>query len=198
MENLVIRLEERKDWKKVEVITREAFWEEDRIKDIGIGATEHYMVHMMRGNEGIRELTFVAELNGNIIGHIIYTKNSYVLQPDGSKREVLNFGPLSVLPRYQNQGVGSALMDYSIKRAEELGYGAIVFFGHPTYYPRFGFKEAKEFGITTIRGTNYPAFMAMELQPGYLNEVTGKYIEAFIYNEDLTKEPAKEFDKLFI
>lgn len=155
------------------------------------------MVHMMRENEGIRELTFVAELEDEIVGHVIYSKGSYILQSDGTKKKALNFGPLSVLSKYQKKGIGSALMKYSIKRAKELGYGAILFFGHPTYYPKFGFKEAKEFGITTKKGDNFPAFMAMELQEGNLSGVTGRYVEAPIYDDSLTKEAAKEYDKLF-
>lgn len=197
MENIKIRHEERKDWQEVELLTRKAFWRDERVEKIGVGATEHYMVHKMRENEGIKELTFVAEIGEEIVGHIIYSKNSYILQPDGSKKEVLNFGPLSVLPKYQKQGVGSALMVYSITQAKELGYGAILFFGHPTYYPKFGFKQAQDFEITTAQGTNFPAFMAMELQAGYLSKVSGKFIEAPIYDEDLTKGPAKEYDKLF-
>ena len=55
---------------------------------------------------------------------------------------VLNFGPLSVLPEYQRQGVGKALVQAMIKKAKRLDYGAILFFGRPEYYPRFGFQEA--------------------------------------------------------
>jgi len=195
LKNIKIRLEEREDWSEVELLTRKAFWRDDRIEKIGIGATEHYMVHMMRGNEGIKELTFVAEIEGKIVGHIIYSNDSYVLQADGSKKKVLNFGPISVLPEYQKHGIGSALMNHSIMSAKDLGYGAILFFGHSIYYPRFGFKEAKEFGITTEWGNNFPAFMAMELQEGYLKGISGKFIESPIYNEDITKVAAKEYDK---
>lgn len=123
--------------------------------------------------------------------------NSYIMSDNGKRIETLNVGPLSVLPNFQNQGVGSKLMQFSIERATELGYGAIVFFGHPTYYPRFGFVEAKEFGITTAWGANYPAFMAMELKEGYLKNSHGKYFEAEIYDEGFTKLPAKEYDKRF-
>jgi predicted N-acetyltransferase YhbS len=197
MENIKIRLEEKKDWKAVENLTRKAFWREERIGKIGIGATEHYMVHKMRDNDGINELTFVAEIDEVIVGHIIYSKNSYVLQDNGLKKEVLNFGPLSVLPNYQKKGIGSALMNYSIKRAKELAYGAIIFFGHPTYYPKFGFVEASKFNITTASGDNFSAFMAMELQAGYLNQVSGKFIESPIYDEKLTKGPARAYDLNF-
>lgn len=196
MDNIKVRLEEEKDYRIVEELTREAFWREERIEEIGIGATEHYMVHSLRKKDGIRELDFVAEIDGKLVGHVIYSK-AHILQLNGEKIRVLNFGPLSVLPEYQKQGIGSALMKYSIECARKLGYGAILFFGHATYYPRFGFTEAKNFGITTEWGNNYPSFMAMELKKGYLEKVTGKYIEAPIYNEELTKESSKEYDKSF-
>lgn len=198
MENLNIRLEEKKDWLEAEVITRAAFWRQDRISDIGIGAVEHYMLHAMRGNDGIKDLTFVAEINGKIVGHVIFTKNSYILQANGNKKDVLNFGPLSVLPEYQKQGIGTALMQHAIKKARELNYGAIIFFGHITYYPRFGFVPAEEFHITTSFGDYSPSLMGMELKKGYLDGVSGKFIEADIYDEDITKDPAKDFDKNFL
>lgn len=198
MENLSVRLEEEKDWLESEIVTRAAFWKEARINEIGVGAAEHYMLHAMRGNDGIKELTFVAEINGKIVGHVIFSKNSYVLQTDGTKKDVLNFGPLSVLPAYQKQGVGAALMRRAIQAAKELNYGAIVFFGHITYYPRFGFVPAEEFNIATSSGEYTPYLMAMELKKGYLDGASGKFMEADIYNEDITKDPAKEFDKDFL
>ena len=194
--HIIVRLEEEKDQRTVEELTRAAFWREERINKIGVGCNEHYMVHSLRRNDGIKELNFVAEVAGKVVGHVIYS-NAYIEEPDGNKVEVLNFGPLSVTPEYQKQGVGSALMKHSIEQAKKLGYGAILFFGHPTYYPRFGFVEAKEFGITTEWGDNYPAFMAMELVEGYLEHVTGKFIEAPIYNEEMTKENAREYDRLY-
>ena len=154
------------------------------------------MVHGLRNKDGVMDLDFVAEISNKIVGHIIYSR-AHILQPDGSKVDVLNFGPISVLPDYQKAGVGSALMKHSILQSKKLGYGAILFFGHPDYYPRFGFVEAKEFGITDCNGDNYPAFMAMELVEGYLENVSGKFIEADIYNDDLNRKQAKEFDKRF-
>ncbi len=196
MNNINIRLEEGKDYRAVGELTREAFWKDERVETTGVGCTEHYMVHSLRKEDGIKELDFVAEIDGKVVGHIIFSR-AHILQPDNEKKDVLNFGPLSVLPAYQKQGVGSALMNYSIECAKKLGYGAILFFGHPTYYPRFGFVEAKEFGITTAWGANFPAFMAMELKEGYLEGVSGKYMEAPIYNDELNKEQAKEYDKAF-
>ncbi len=197
MIDIKIRLEDVQDYNEVEMVARAAFYRVERIKEIGIGCTEHYMIHELRNREGINDLSFVAILDEKIVGHVIYSY-SYIFKDNGKRIETLNLGPLSVLPEFQKQGIGSMLIRFSINRARELGYGAIIFFGHPTYYPRFGFVEAKNFGITTAWGANYPAFMAMELINGYLKDAQGKYFEADIYDEDKTKEPSKEYDKLFI
>jgi Predicted acetyltransferase len=194
---ITIRLEKPEDYRTVEEITRAAFDSPDRIDRSKINCPmEHHMVHGLRNKDGVMDLDFVAEISNKIVGHIIYSR-AHILQPDGSKVDVLNFGPISVLPDYQKAGVGSALMKHSILQSKKLGYGAILFFGHPDYYPRFGFVEAKEFGITDCNGDNYPAFMAMELVEGYLENVSGKFIEADIYNDDLNRKQAKEFDKRF-
>lgn len=192
--DLIIRLEEEKDYLEVEQLARAAFYREERIADIGVGCVEDYMIHMLRERDGIRELDFVATIKDKIVGHIIYSK-SHIVKDDGSIIETLNLGPVSVLPDMQKQGIGSALIKTSIEKAKELGYGAILFFGHPSYYPRFGFVEAKEYHVTTAWGKNYPAFMAMELQQDYLKNANGKYMESDLYDEDITKIPAKEFEK---
>ena len=197
LQKIIIRLERPEDYRTVEEITRAAFNNPDRVDRSKIGCPlEHYMVHKLRENGGIMDLDFVAEMNGKIVGHIIYSK-AHILQPDNSKIDVLNFGPISVLPDLQRTGIGSALMKQTIEQARKLGYGAILFFGHPEYYPRFGFVEAGKFGITDCNGNNYPAFMAMELKEGYLQNISGKFIEEDIYNDDLNREQAKEFDKRF-
>lgn len=192
-----VRLEEERDYHKVEEVTKAAFSYPARIERSRIGCClEHYMVHSLREKDGIKALSFVAEIDGQIVGHIIYS-NSYIEQPAGSRVDVLNFGPLSVQPEFQRQGVGKALMKYSIEQAKQMGYGAILFFGRPEYYPQFGFVEAGEFGITTCDGDNFPAFMAMELKKGFLDHVTGRYHEAPIYDDDLNREQAKRYDDMY-
>lgn len=192
---IILRLEKEDDWREVELLTREAFWRTERIEKMGIGCDEHYLVHTLRTSpEFVPELDFVAEVNGRLVGNVMYSK-AYVLLPDGSRHDVLNFGPLSVLPEFQKQGVGNALMRHSLKVAARLGYGAVIFFGHPSYYPQFGFKEAKEFNITTCNGKNYPAFMAMELIYGDLEGITGTYHESLLY--DVNPDEAKKYDALF-
>lgn len=193
MANIIIKLEESKDYRTVEELTRAAFSNPDRIERSKIGCPmEHYMVHKLRQQDGIMDLDFVAEIDGKIVGHVIYSK-AYILQSDGSKIEVLTFGPISVWPELQRLGIGSALMRHSIDEAKRLGYGAILFYGHAEYYPRFGFVQAKEF----LGGEDNPYFMAMELKEGYLKDVKGRFVEADIYNDDLNREQAKEYDRRF-
>lgn len=195
MNNINIRLEEEKDYREVELLIREAFWREERISKIGVGCDEHYLAHTLRkSKEFIQELDFVAEIDGRLVGNVMYSM-AHVEQPDGSHHNVLNFGPLSVLPELKKQGIGSSLMRHSLKTAAKLGYGSVIFFGHSSYYPRFGFKEAKEFGITTCWGDNYSSFMAMELIYGDLEGVIGKYYESPLYEVDAIK--ATKYDKLF-
>ena len=194
-----VRLEEEKDYRRVEEITRAAFGYSDRIKRGQIGCPyEHWMVHELRRRDGIMALSLVAELeNGIMVGHIICS--DAVVKKETQELPILNFGPLSVLPEYQRQGVGKRLVQAMIEQAKRLDYGAILFFGRPEYYPQFGFKQAVFYGISDSEGNNYPAFMAMELKEGYLKDFRGgKYFESDIYNDELNRETVRAFDKVFI
>ena len=198
-ENISVRLEKAKDHRKVEEITRMAFNYPDRIKRGGIGCPyEHWMVHELRHRDGILELSLVAQLkSGTIVGHIICSKA--IVKIENSILPVLNFGPLSVHPVYQRQGIGKTLVRAMIEKAKKLGYGAILFFGRPEYYPQFGFKEAAVYGISDAEGYNYPAFMAMELREGYLKNIRGgKFFESDIYNDKLNRETVIKFDRVFL
>lgn len=195
--DIMIRNEMEKDYRRVEEITRAAFSYPGRIEDGGIGCPyEHWMVHELRKRDGIPELSLVAELDNIVVGHIICSKAE--VRTAERTIPVLNFGPISVLPEYQRKGVGKALMNRMIRKAAEMGFGAILFFGRPEYYPQFGFKEASAWDITDLNGCNYPAFMGMELIPGYLNCAKGgKYYESDIYNDDLNRAKVKAFDELY-
>ena len=198
--NIIVRLENERDYRKVEEITREAFNDpaypgRDKKNDIGC-PFEHWMVHTLRERDGIRELSYVAEVDGKIVGHIIYSE-AYVKTQEGKRVQVLNLGPLSVLPVQQRRGVGKALLMETFIQAKKLGYGAILFFGRPEYYPQFGFVQAVNFGITACNGINYPELMAMELKSGYLDNIKGKYYESPIYNDSNNKKAVKEYDELF-
>jgi len=196
--DIILRTEKLRDYRRVEEITREAFSYPGRIELGGIGSPyEHWMVHELRKRDGIKELSLVAEAHKQLVGHIICS-NARIDTPDGKSTLVLNFEPISVLPQYQKQGVGKALMHSMIDKAKGMGYGAIMFFGRPEYYPQFGFVEAAEYGVTDCNGKNFPAFIAMELKKGYLANVRGgKYFESDILDDRKNGEALKEFDKSF-
>ena len=190
-----IRQERPADHYTVEELTRDAFWCNNWEPEPGI-TDVHLLVHRLRGAASfVPELSLVAEVNGQIAGHIIYTV-SKIVSECGTEHEMLTFGPLSVHPLYQNKGIGKALMNYSFKVAKELGYKGILIFGHPDYYPRVGFRRAAEFGITTPDGANFDPFMAYPLYDGAFDGISGKYYIDPIYDA-LTMEDAQEFDKKF-
>ena len=194
--DISIRKEQEKDYRRVEEITRAAFSYPERIERGGIGCPyEHWIVNELRKRDGILELSLVAEVDNIVVGHIICSK-AEVISSNGAI-PVLNFGPLSVLPEYQRKGVGKALINSMICKAGKLGFGAILFFGRPEYYPQFGFKEASIWGITDSNGYNYPAFMGMELVSGYLLYAKGgKYYESDIYDDSLNRNKVKDYDNL--
>ena len=99
------------------------------------------------------ELDFVAEADGKLVGHIIYSM-AKVITPDDREVEVLNFGPISVLPEYKRKGVGSALLRHSISEAKKL-VQSDYFHGHPDYYPCLGFNRASAYGITSENGRSF-------------------------------------------
>ena len=185
----ILRLEKKSDWKTVEQITYRAFRDAPPTGDDD--GTEALLASKLRNRAAfVSELNYVAELNGSVIGNIMYTRSKVV--GDGGEWETLTFGPVSVLPKYQRDGVGSALIRKTLEVAGKLGYRAVLIFGYESYYPRFGFKPASEFGITTADGKNFPAFMALPLYDGALDGVHGKLICDEMYST-LDKE---ESDKL--
>ena len=195
--NILIRNEEEKDYRRVEEITKIAFSYPGRIERGEIGCPfEHWMVHELRKRDGILSLSLITEVEDYVVGHIICSEA--IVKTTDKVLPVLNFGPISVLPEFQRQGVGAALINEMITKAKSLGYGAILFFGRPEYYPQFGFKDALAFGITDSNGYNYSTFMGMELIPKYLSEVGGgKYIESDLFNDELNREMDKAFDDSF-
>jgi len=194
----MIRLETPADHHAVEEITREAFWEfwESEYEKGKRICDEHLLVHKLReAGSLVPELNCVAEVDGKIAGHIIYTK-SWIESEDGKKHETLTFGPLTVPPEYQRKGIGQALMLHTLDKAKALGYRAVLIFGHPEYYPRVGFKRAGDFGITTPDGKTFDAFMVYPLYDGALDGIKGKYYIDPVY-ENLPQEEVLEFDKRF-
>jgi predicted N-acetyltransferase YhbS len=188
--NVSIRLEEEKDYKNVEHLTREAFWDIYRP-----GCNEHLIVHKIRKvPEFVKELSFVACDDDNVIGNIIYSK-AKVVNDENKEFEVLCMGPLGVLPSFQRKGIGSLLMNYSIAKARELGFKAILIFGNPKYYQRFGFIKTEKYGIKTSSGENFDAFMALELFDGALNGITGEFYADKVF--EIEDEELEIFEREF-
>lgn len=188
--NIIIRLENQSDYEEVENLTREAFW--DIYKP---GCDEHLLAHKLRKVSAfIPKLDFVAVLDNGIVGNIMYSK-AKVVDKEANEHEVITFGPVSVLPSLQKKGIGAAMIEHTKKLAENMGYNAIVIFGNPGYYHRFGFKSAESFGITTSDGANFEAFMAMELYAGALQGITGKFYEDAVFH--VGKEELEIFEKKF-
>lgn len=170
--NLEIRLEEKNDYRKVEEMVREAFW------NLYVpGANEHFILYSLRNSEGaVPELNFIALKDGEIVGQIFYTK-AEIKNKDGKSHEILHFGPLSVAPKYHNLGIGKALIEHSKKVAAEMGYKGIAIYGYPGYYTRVGFQSGAKFGIARADGAFPKALLVMELYPDSLKGISGNLHE---------------------
>lgn len=166
-DNITIRPETPDDYAAILPLTYEAFLTLDYPGRRRVD--EHYLIHLLRESSSvIPELCFVAELNGEIVGHILYTKSGF-RRPDGTVADTITFGPLSVMPKYHKQGVGKALVHHSMERAKEMGFGALLIVGVPDYYPKLGFKRASAYGLMLADGSSPDAFMVYELIEEYLH-----------------------------
>ncbi len=193
--NYKIKLEKPQDYEEVNLLTRKAFWNDEKYEKDGLGCDEHYLAHLLRdAPEFIHELDFVIEKDGKIVANIMYT-HCKVIDNVGTVHKVITFGPVSVLPDYQKQGYGTIIIKHSLQIAKEMGFPAVIIFGHPEYYPRFGFKEAGDYGITTSDGHTFPAFMALELESGSLKNVSGKLHISPVFTID--QKEALNFDNQF-
>lgn len=187
---ITLRPELPSDHRAVELLTREAFWGTESPR-----ASEHLLVRRLRAASCfVPELDVVAEVDGEVVGNVMWARSAVVeARPDGEvTREVLTFGPLSVLPEHQSSGVGKALMRHTIAEAARLGHRAVVFFGHPDYYPRLGFVRAADVGITAPGGATFDALMAMALVPGGLDGIRGEFHEDPVFHVDAAE--AEAFD----
>lgn len=168
-----IRLENTNDYKEVENLTREAFWNVYRP-----GCIEHYVLNQYRTNpDFIPELDFVLEEDGKIIGHVMYSKAEIILE-DGKSLPAWTFGPISILPEYKRKGYGLKLLNYSLEKAKEMGIGVICMEGNIDFYKNAGFVLASSLNIHyhgESKESEVPYFLAQELIPGYLNGVEGTY-----------------------
>lgn len=190
---MIIRLEEEKDYFEVEQLTREAFWNVYRK-----GCFEHLIIHNLRKSKSfVKELDYCIEVENKIIANIVYAKGNLKLE-NGTTREILIFGPVSVLPEYQKKGYGEKLINYTIEKAKKLGYDAIVITGNPNYYKKFGFESCSKYKIYyegLDKNEEAPFFMIKILNDNNIENLKGIYSDLDCYKVD--EKELEEFDKKF-
>ena len=157
MQTITVRPETPDDVRAIDVVHISAFG----------GEAEAQLVSALRASSSYnRELSLVAELGGRIVGHILLTR--VPLRKGGQEKHVLALGPMSVVPSQSHRGIGSELIQAGIRLAREKGYGSIVVLGHPEYYSRFGFVQAKDRHVTCNLPAPAEALTVLEVEPGNL------------------------------
>ena len=189
----IIRLERNEEYREVENLVREAFWNVYRP-----GCLEHYVLNQLRKDPAfIKELDFVMEKNGKIIGQNMFMK-AVIKADNGVEIPILTMGPICITPELKRKGYGKILLDYSLEKAAELGYGAVCFEGNIEFYGNSGFTFAREYGIRyhgLPEGEDDSFFLCKELIPGYLDDITGEYATPQGYFVD--ENEVEVFDKGF-
>lgn len=189
----IIRKEIPADYRTVENLTREAFWNVYRP-----GCFEHYVLHQFRDRpEFVKELDFVLEVGGQIIGHVMFVR-AEIQADDGSVLPIMTFGPLSIHPDYQRKGYGKVLLDYALEKAAEMGVGAVCMEGNIDFYGKCGFDVASKSGIHYYAEpleNEVPYFLLRQLKAGFLDGVTGVYRTPEGYFVDDAQ--VDEFDQQF-
>ena len=188
-----IRPERKEEYREVENLVRESFWNVYRP-----GCSEHYVIHVLRDDPAfVKELDFVMEKDGKLIGQNIFMKTT-IEADDGKTIDVLTMGPIGIIPELKRKGYGKAILDYSLEKAAEMGFGAVLFEGNIGFYGNSGFDYASKFGIRyhdLPEDADSSFFLCKELIPGYLDGITGVYqTPKGYYVEDADVE---EFDKNF-
>ena len=189
----IIRLERKEEYRETERLVRESFWTVYRP-----GCLEHYVLNQLRNDHAfVPELDFVMEKDGQLIGQNIFVRAN-IKADSGRDIPILTMGPICIAPEFKRQGYGKILLDYSLGKAAELGFGAVCFEGNINFYGKSGFTFAREFGIRyhgLPEDADSSFFLCKELTPEYLNGITGEYAtpQGYFVNES----EAEEFDKSF-
>ena len=178
------------DYSEVEKIARDAFW------DIYYpGCDAHYLIHKIREHpDFLPGYDYVATINDKIIGSIFYTK-SWIKSVDGSIKDTITFGPISVLPEYQRKGIGSMLINKTIEKAQNDNVKAILIYGNPSNYIKFGFVGSKKYLISNSEGKYPTSLLVKVLKEDIFGNQAWKYIESSVFNVDPTQ--VDEYDRKF-
>lgn len=172
-DHINIRLERKEEYREVENLVRESFWNVYRP-----GAQEHFVLKKLRDDKDfVPELDFVMEDNGKLIGQNIFVR-AEIKADDGRKIPIMTMGPICIAPEFKRKGYGKLLLDYSLEKAKELGCKAVCFEGNIDFYGKSGFVVAATLGIRyhgMPEGEVADFFLCKELEPGYFDSVTGEY-----------------------
>ena len=159
-----IRLENNSDIYQIENIHNQAFNNPDESK----------IVNKLRGNNNLT-LSLVGEIDESLIGHIAYSPilNGYQ-KPIG-----IGLGPVGVIPAFQNQGIGSHLIEKGNKDVIKMGFDKIFVLGDPKYYSRFGFELAKDYNYFCDFDPKGNHFMILEPNKKRSEKTTVYYRDEF-------------------
>lgn len=175
----LIRRETSEDFRTVENLVRESFWNVYRP-----GCVEHFVLKCLRDAEAfVPELDFIMEKDGRIIGQNVFVK-AEIRCDDGASFPILTMGPICIAPEYKRQGYGKQLLDYSLEKATEYGAKAVCFEGNIDFYGKSGFviassKSVRYHGLP--EGADDSFFLCRELIPGCLDAVSGEYATPSCY-----------------
>jgi len=166
--NILITEENESDFDQVWNLNIKAFGREDEAK----------LVNILRYS-GISYISLTAKRNNKILGHILFTPVKLI--GNNKNLKIMGLGPMAVNPGYQRQGIGTKLIIAGIEACKNEGYDAVVVLGHPEYYPKFGFVQSSNYGISCEYDAPTEAFMILELTKGVLKGKSGiiKYNNAF-------------------
>lgn len=194
----IIRSVTPEDVPRILELIRDAFWDVYRP-----GCVEHAVYAGLRPSPAyVAGLDLVAERDGVIVGHAIATLIGFSPRQQGNPPQrlfqeagILVAGPLAVVAEQRRQGIGSRLMTALLSRARDRNDTAVVLYGDPAYYRRFGFDDAYALGLSTSSGANFPQFMALELRPNALAGAVGSCHEVPAFA--VTAEEVDAFDAAF-
>lgn len=190
---MLIRQTKNSEFAETERLTREAFW-----NVYSPGCSEHLILHKLRQSpQYVPQLDCVLEHEGKLVAHIAYAEGT-LTDETGSTQPLLLFGPVSVLPKFQNRGFGGALICNTLEQAKRLGYAAVVITGSPAYYHRFGFESASAHGIfhkEFPQGEGSPFFMYKVLDVQKAQAFRGVYQDPPCYF--VQADEVEAFDRAF-
>ncbi|WP_295085962.1 N-acetyltransferase [Ruminococcus sp.] len=188
----IIRRETPNDYREVENLAREAFWNLSMP-----GCFEHFFIHIMRNHaDFIPDLDYVLEIDGKIIGSVMYCK-SILRDENGNEKKIVTMGPLCVLPEYQRKGYGKALLEYTFKIASDMGYDTVINFGNPDNYVARGYKSCRKYNVC-FEGDLFPAaLLVKELKENSFDGRKWYYYPSDVDTPCDDEEAVAKFDSQF-